>query len=641
MKAIESAESLEELRFNELMPEPFHDDGFYFVYFADADYKLALKDILELHERGVRIWYDRRRESGQAWTRDMLARTRSIHCLSVIFYISPAAFQSDFFWQLAEYVRTHNLPYCPVMVPDGNGTVRDGYSLIRDAENFSGKQKRLVQYLFSRDITYIPGNAAIEEKCNALSKINVNHALLYEIVGEEATVIGVKDLSERRVAIPEQIQIAGSVYPVTGVASHSFYHCRALQEVKFPDTVTRVGCSYDAPATNSSLAGMLFGYISERFETGVDNYVFYDCPKLTRIVLPPKLKSVNHLFSKCKNLETLIIGPEVEDLFTEEGLGGDLQDELKNLNYLRLPPSVIYVEDTGRYFRKLRSGEWMPLNVPEGVEQVKGYTRYRIPEHLQVGRGENYDNLLIDSDVLESVTFDKAFCGDVGGWFSGCQNLTSAALSDDIGALCGTFQFCSSLSSVRLPKNLKTLDGTFRYCEALARIELPENLRELRDAFSECTGLEEITLPQSLEVIAGYCFENCKKLTEIHIPAGVSYISEFAFVGCDNMRSITVDSVQKGLLQGHASWRLALKNTGRRRLWASLVVRARLIYYKLFKPGVYKRNFSPFYLFMNAKAIYLKRKARLKGYKRVTSDRAGYYQYVPRKRFAPIELPER
>lgn len=640
LKAIDDSESIEALCFNELMPEPFNDDGFYFVYFSDTDYKIALKDIVELCEHSVRIWYDRRRESGQAWEASMLAKTRSIYCLCVVFYISSSTFSSTFFWQLAEYVAAYNLPYCPIMIADDDD-VKDGYSIIKDADNFTERQKQLIKRLFSQDITYVSANTTVEAKQQALSNINVNHALLYDIVGDEAIVIGVKDLSVHRIAVPEQIRIAGKIYPVTGVAYNSFYHCRYLKEVKFPDTVTRIGFDYDEPATKDSLVGQMFNFIVNKMGQE-DNYVFYNCPKLTCIVLPPHVKTVNRLFSKCKNLGALIIGPEVEELFLDEGFGGDLLgDDLPKLSYLRLPPSVIYVEDSGKYFRKAKDGSWYELSIPEGVEQVKGYTSYKTPKHLKVECGENYDNLLRFSTALESVEFDEKFSNAVGDWFSYCDNLTSVIFSDGIEELGHTFQFCSCITDVKLPKNLKKMDGTFWYCDGLTQISLPENLLEMNNVFAKCTSLESIDLPQCLRTISGSCFEGCEALTQIRIPSNVCHISEHAFVGCENLKSITIDSTHRELFNWHATWRFELDRIRqkKRHFWLPIILRARLLFCKIFRPNVYKRSFSPFYLFMNAETIFLKKKMKLKKYKRIKSDRAGYYKYIPRKNYTSIKMP--
>ena len=113
MNAIEriaAAERLEELHEEGLLPEPYDDGGFFLIYYARADYKTALSDVVRYIDGGLRVYYDRYLESGDWHERDFISRARSTHCRAVIFYLSEEAMAEHTLHALCEAVDDANVP---------------------------------------------------------------------------------------------------------------------------------------------------------------------------------------------------------------------------------------------------------------------------------------------------------------------------------------------------------------------------------------------------------------------------------------------------------------------------------------------------------------------------------------------------
>lgn len=99
-----------------------------------------------------------------------------------------------------------------------------------------------------------------------------------------------------------------------------------------------------------------------------------------------------------------------------------------------------------------------------------------------------------------------------GNAFSGCQNLTSIAISDNITTI-GRYAFkgCTGLTELTIPNSVTTINIY---------------------AFSGCTGLANVTIGTGVKQIGSYVFQGCTGLTSVTIPDGVTTIDSYAFSNC-------------------------------------------------------------------------------------------------------------
>ena len=110
----------------------------------------------------------------------------------------------------------------------------------------------------------------------------------------------------------------------------------------------------------------------------------------------------------------------------------------------------------------------------------------------------------------------------------------------------GAFSYCKSLKSIHIPDGVTSIGkGAFFYCESLTFIHIPDSVTSIEEsAFSGCKSLTSIHIPDSVTSIGEGAFKNCESLTSIHIPDSVTSIGEGAFKNCESLTSIHIpDSV--------------------------------------------------------------------------------------------------
>ncbi len=133
-----------------------------------------------------------------------------------------------------------------------------------------------------------------------------------------------------------------------------------------------------------------------------------------------------------------------------------------------------------------------------------------------------------------------------GGAFGFCPHLTDVTGGSsvtNIGAF--AFVFCARLSTVTMGQNLVRIGAeAFRQCGSLTGISLPESVASLEEgAFWACSSLTNATLGNSLTNIGDNAFWVCPGLTNLTIPASVVGIGQGAFGYCANLTAINVNPV--------------------------------------------------------------------------------------------------
>ncbi len=141
---------------------------------------------------------------------------------------------------------------------------------------------------------------------------------------------------------------------------------------------------------------------------------------------------------------------------------------------------------------------------------------------------------------LESVTITGG--NILYGAFSGCSNLTSIILPNDITSIGGyAFKDCARLTNINIPNSVAQIDGyAFQGCAALTNITIPNNVTNIGSYVFSNSCITSITIPNNVISIDNYAFYKCSTLTSITISDNVIHIGDAVFSGCSSLTNISL-----------------------------------------------------------------------------------------------------
>lgn len=497
LDAIKSASSFEELKLKGILPEPYSASGFFYVYFAEEDYKTALIDILQFADAGERVWYDNHLNYGDSWEEDMLMKAKNIHCCAVVLYLSENSFRSAFFWKLCRLIDQKNIPYCSVNIPREDGNIVCGEEMAKSL-NLSNEDADLAHRLFNLDVTYIVGNSSFEEKRTALHRIRQNSPLIYVVEKDYVAIAGVKDLAEESIVVPEVVNLNGEDYAVRRIMPFAFANCKRLKKISLPDSIEYVGDPLLPTSDKKDNAvHAKEQYRRKKINTYNKNIpsggVFYGCESLLDLRLPEAMKTLYfNNFIGCVSLNSLYIGDGVEKVEK-----GSLLEKSFLLYY------------AGFWFDK----EWTFENFrPEGEDYNRHFpSRIRLPKlFLHRYDGEiffplnNSDIQKLDLPETDEIDHDFTLSG---GTNINIQKKYVGQKDEFVGS---RFENDVKIESLDLSECADDKMLSIFGCKKLKRIVLPEKLTQLEDMnpFGECPRLAELTLPKNLKSLNCSAFDN-------------------------------------------------------------------------------------------------------------------------------------
>ena len=641
---IENSHSLDELRENKVLPDPYDDSGFYYVYYAQADYKTVLPEIMGYIDNGLRIYYNRYYDRSKSFTADYLAKVKSVHCRCAVIYLSEEAIKDPVFYQLLNTISETGCNYLSVNLPV-NGKILSGEQIAEECVD-EPERARLLKELFKNEITYIPSTFSLPQKIEELTRAYRTAPIHYSLCGDFAVADYVYDLQEDNIIIPQSVLLGGKEYIVKAVARGAFANCENLKKIVFPETIEYIGfLGYEFSADNDEGGSVDEDDLFEaQSRINQANGTFYRCKSLEEIVYPPKVKRLyKYEFCGCTSLKRIILNKSLKfyrlnDFATNDGFfefgefffeedkeyetefGGEQSDDNQIiLESLTVPQSICKTyDDRFKICFSDANNLWMEAELP--AKEINGYLTVEKREeyflnpqtmNLPDVRGVikvEYDNDWKMSDTLE-------------GEYSDCTELTEAILPDFVEGLSDTFSGCSSLEKVKLPKNLKHIFQAFAGCESLSRIDLPEGLETIDSCAFMNTALEEIKLPPK-----------------------VMMVDKDAFCGCFNLHTIISDSAyNKWLFKRRRNYVDRLISHKHKR-WFYIKTFLSYLTLPILHPIIFissiihrkelREQRLRFFEVCVPENIYLKEgtgKFKIKGYKKIKSDKSGYIKYIKRR----------
>ena len=391
IEILENSRSVFDPEIKALLPEPAEDNGYYLIYYPENLYKSALTDVLLFNADNLRVWYDRRLESGAAWEEYILDKIGEYDCIGAILYLNNASLRSPFFYRLCAELDKRHKNYCSVNYEfDESGNALSGEYMAQCLDKeICIAAAELYKKMFSNAITYIRGDAPTEEKLRAIRLIKREDVLVYRIMDGEATVISVKDLFVDSVTVPAQAEVDGVKYPVTKIASLAFANCRFLNEIHFPDTLREVGCEsferIDLGIFQSDKLLRLLGYCSDSpIETDTVGFTFFRCDALEQIILPPSVEKLYaRTFWSCKNVRHIDLGGAKEGVFAALSESPENEEyDGRNLKRITFSKDVLKVD--GAFCSKY---DFMKIMIPNSVKDIEGYEEFIISERMVIPNG--------------------------------------------------------------------------------------------------------------------------------------------------------------------------------------------------------------------------------------------------------------
>ena len=576
IERIASAERLEDLYEEGLLPEPYDDGGFFLVYYAKKDYKTALSDIVRYIDADLRIYYDRYLEHGDWHVRDFIFRAKSTHCRAVVFYLSEAAIADPTLRMLATVVEEGNIPCLSVNLGEA-GRERAGATMAEGIAMDEAERSTLTK-LFAPEITFLPASVPFADKLSALRKIATVSSMRYILSGDHAVAAYVRDLYEEEITIPPYVEIDGTSYPVRGVGARAFSGCRRLRRIRFPEGLTEIG----EGCTNPADAG-----------------VFTGCEALEELVFPRGVRTLyGNMFRGCRSLSRLILPDDIALAGAPEALLDtrpplDAAPFTQNEDGLTVHMEIDEIHLPRAVYITARQKDYVGILLTIGKESL-----FRILRAPRCTGGSV-------SEITEKQTLSHPIHVFTVGHNETVREVDAAP----------DFYFGDSWNSV------------FKGCSALERVTLPNTVLKTDKLFYECTALREVVLPPSLAEIGELTFADCKSLTTLTLPRYLFAVEENAFVGCGATTLISDSIYSEYFLSGGVPYPYRVA-TIKNRLLRGIAKALIRLYTRLTEPDVLSEK--PFYMWGKIRTIYITKQVRpltLYGFREVESEREGYRKY--------------
>lgn len=352
------------------------------------------------------------------------------------------------------------------------------------------------------------------------------------------------------IAIPSTITYNGVEYSITSLANRAFYDCYRLTDVMIPMGVTSIGNEsfyYCSALTNITLPESL---------TSLNNYAFRYCSALFSIAIPSSVTTIgNYAFLGCDNLEQITV--EEGNSVYESPAGSNAIIE-KSTNTLVvgcaktvIPNTVTAIGANAFYYNGVRE-----ITIPESVTTIGERSFY----------GCKLTHVTIPAGVTNIGTYA----------FGSCDNLeTVTSLIIDPSAI--SYPAFNRNQIIIVPKGTKdkyiAVDGwsSFNiyedgdvipfvvgskiYANTSEGVRMLFTVTDVENKYCQVgdgsnAAIDRLTngtvsIPASVDgysvtAIGKWAFYDCDSIRNILVPDGINSIGYYAFASCDSLKNVTL-----------------------------------------------------------------------------------------------------
>ena len=280
---------------------------------------------------------------------------------------------------------------------------------------------------------------------------------------------------------------------------NAFCGCNSLSEMTLPKSLKKADAAFDdlIPWLREQKSPLFIGdcLLNGRFCTGdivvpegITKIDCYENENITSVVLPSTAE--NYSFYGCTNLSKIVIPENLRNIPCDVFMETPWLQKQKEKNPLVVINGCIVNTE----------GCKGDIVIPEGVTEMMPFT---------------------DNDEITSVSIPstvKTICRDA---FCNCTALKSVTISKGVEAIYPfAFYRCINLSDIKLPEGLLAIgERAFVGCRSLKEIRLPDGLKQIDEyAFSipesdregdnwKCSCISSVTIPDSLIYIGAGVFD--------------------------------------------------------------------------------------------------------------------------------------
>ncbi|MBQ3343572.1 MAG: leucine-rich repeat protein [Kiritimatiellae bacterium] len=276
----------------------------------------------------------------------------------------------------------------------------------------------------------------------------------------------------------------------TEIVDDAFAGCTALESIRIPDTVQKIGQN-----------------------------AFRDCTHLTSVLIPSTANVVwYNAFDGCLRLHEIVVGDGNASYSSEDGV---LFDNRSQARLLTRCPEAIATKD---------------YSIPDGVGRVGGYS-------FQDCAG--IENVAIPASVTNIGTRAFRNCSSLTAFEVADENPAYKSIDGVLFTKDGRtlLRFPPAKSGhYDIPDGVETIAMyAFEGCGRLSSLLFGADVKYIESrAFDGCTFLAQAVLNDGLKRIDDYAFNGCTSLAALTIPESVTSLGEGVFDSCDQLESLSV-----------------------------------------------------------------------------------------------------